>query len=141
MFRKIASQSARSAGALLCATGAATSICDPVNTDSWEEKWRSYTKEGVTPGFHESSTNTNLSRFTDNLIKDSSIAYRILVPLCGKSQDLLYLATFGDVVGIECVQGMYLHCNIFRYLNIPFSIQMQFLNLGKRINLFQTQIF
>jgi thiopurine S-methyltransferase len=50
-------------------------------------------------GFHRSDVNPLLQRF---LPRPSTSTARVLVPLCGKSADLIWLATKGyDVTGIE----------------------------------------
>ena len=60
----------------------------------WEERWR----EGRI-GFHEGVANKFLSRHAPRL------AGRVLVPLCGKTEDLAFLASRGhDVVGVELVE-------------------------------------
>lgn len=60
----------------------------------WEERWR----EGRI-GFHEGAPNKFLSRHAPRL------AGRVLVPLCGKAEDLAFLASRGhDVVGVELVE-------------------------------------
>ncbi len=60
----------------------------------WEERWR----EGRI-GFHEGAPNKFLSRHAPRL------AGRVLVPLCGKAEDLAFLASRGhDVVGVEIVE-------------------------------------
>jgi len=52
-------------------------------------------------GFHEGRPNSYLTRHGDWLAG----CHRILVPLCGKSDDLTYLAGRGhDVVGVELVE-------------------------------------
>ena len=51
-------------------------------------------------GFHEGSPNTLLAQHAARLPGP-----RVLVPLCGKSEDLAYLASLGhEVVGIELVE-------------------------------------
>ena len=51
-------------------------------------------------GFHSKSVNSSLSRFWPKIVKSSS--GKVLVPLCGKSEDLRWLAEQGhDVVGVE----------------------------------------
>lgn len=60
----------------------------------WIEAWR----EGRT-NFHKHVVNENLLRFRDRCLAQPS---RVLVPLCGKSLDLAWLAAQGhEVVGIE----------------------------------------
>jgi len=61
--------------------------------DTWLERWR----EGRI-GWHESDGNALLKRHWPRLMRDS----RVLVPLCGKSIDMLWLASQGlDVTGVE----------------------------------------
>jgi len=59
--------------------------------------WRSRWENGHT-GWHEADGNTSLRKFWPRLAGGS----RVLVPLCGKSPDLLWLAGQGyDVTGVE----------------------------------------
>lgn len=60
----------------------------------WSARWR----EGRI-GFHEGRVNPWLARFADRL------AGRVLVPLCGKAEDLAWLAARGhEVIGVELVE-------------------------------------
>jgi thiopurine S-methyltransferase len=61
----------------------------------WFERWR----EGRT-AFNEGAANRFLVKFAARLAD----CERILVPLCGKAEDLAYLAGAHDVVGIELVE-------------------------------------
>lgn len=62
----------------------------------WIDRWR----EGKI-GFHEGQPNALLVRFAARL----GAGTRVLVPLCGKTVDLAYLAAHGHtVVGIELVE-------------------------------------
>jgi thiopurine S-methyltransferase len=62
-------------------------------TDEWLARW----ERGQT-GWHEAGGNTALRKFWPRLNAGS----RVLVPLCGKSPDLLWLAHQGhDVTGVE----------------------------------------
>jgi thiopurine S-methyltransferase len=62
-------------------------------TEQWLERW----EEGRI-GWHEPDGNANLKRHWPDLPENS----RVLVPLCGKSYDLIWLANHGlDVVGVE----------------------------------------
>ncbi len=62
-------------------------------TDEWLARWG----RGQT-GWHEAGGNTALRKFWPRL----SAGSRVLVPLCGKSPDLLWLAQQGhDVTGVE----------------------------------------
>jgi thiopurine S-methyltransferase len=61
--------------------------------DTWLARWR----EGRI-GWHEAEGNALLKRYWPRLVRGS----RVLVPFCGKSADLLWLATRGlDVSGVE----------------------------------------
>lgn len=61
--------------------------------DDWLARW----ERGQT-GWHEAGGNTALRKFWPRL----SAGSRVLVPLCGKSPDLLWLAQQGhDVTGVE----------------------------------------
>jgi len=62
--------------------------------------WRARWNEGRI-AFHEGKANTFLARHGDWLAP----CRRILVPLCGKTEDLAYLASRGhEVIGIELVE-------------------------------------
>ena len=65
-----------------------------MQNDLWRTRWR----DGDTR-WHEGKPNAFLARFADRLHG------RVLVPLCGKSEDLAFLAARGhDVVGVELVE-------------------------------------
>jgi thiopurine S-methyltransferase len=62
--------------------------------------WRSRWQEGRTR-FHEGKPNAYLSKHADWLSKST----RVLVPLCGKTEDLAFLAGRGhEVIGVELVE-------------------------------------
>jgi thiopurine S-methyltransferase len=64
--------------------------------EDWIARWR----DGRT-GFHEGQPNALLERHISQL----EGSRRVLVPLCGKAEDLAFLATRGhDVVGIELAE-------------------------------------
>lgn len=64
-------------------------------SEDWLARWR----DGRT-GFHESAPNELLVRHAARLT-----GRRVLVPLCGKAEDLAYLASLGhDVVGVELAE-------------------------------------
>jgi len=68
---------------------------DPVKADFWHERW-----ERGEIGFHQQDVNRHLQRFVSRL--GVSPGANILVPLCGKSLDMLWLAEQGfQVTGIE----------------------------------------
>ena len=61
--------------------------------DFWHSRW-----EAGQTGWHEPEGNVALHKFWPSLASDS----RVLVPLCGKSSDLLWLAEQGcSVTGVE----------------------------------------
>jgi thiopurine S-methyltransferase len=65
------------------------------------EFWRSRWREGKI-GFHEGRANRMLERHFGVLAG----ARRVLAPLCGKAEDLAYLARAGhEVVGVELVES------------------------------------
>ncbi len=64
--------------------------------DEWHSRW----SEGRI-GFHEGRPNTFLQRNTARL----GGAQRVFVPLCGKAEDLVFLAAQGhQVIGVELVE-------------------------------------
>jgi thiopurine S-methyltransferase len=65
--------------------------------DYWAERW----KDGRI-GFHEGRANVFLARHVDRL---GPPPHRVLVPLCGKTEDMAFLASRGhEVIGIEAVE-------------------------------------
>lgn len=63
--------------------------------DFWKQRWA----EGRT-AFHEGVANELL------VANAARLAGRVLVPLCGKAEDLAYLASLGhEVVGVELVES------------------------------------
>jgi thiopurine S-methyltransferase len=68
-----------------------------MNNDFWRECWRL-----GRIGFHEGKPNAQLVAFFDRL--GLAPGARILVPFCGKSEDMAWLAARGlDVTGVELV--------------------------------------
>jgi thiopurine S-methyltransferase len=66
-----------------------------VRPDFWHDRWRA-----AQIGFHRSSVDENLIQHWRDLSLPK--AARVLVPLCGKSLDLLWLRNHGhEVIGIE----------------------------------------
>jgi thiopurine S-methyltransferase len=64
---------------------------------SWHERWQ----EGRL-GFHMSEVHEDLTRYQERFL--SGGPHRVLVPLCGKSVDMAWLAAQGhEVVGVELV--------------------------------------
>jgi thiopurine S-methyltransferase len=65
--------------------------------DFWHARW-----QANQIGFHEGRPNPLLERFIDRLPSGG----RVLVPLCGKADDLAYLASRGHtVIGVELVES------------------------------------
>jgi thiopurine S-methyltransferase len=63
----------------------------------WHERWQ----QGRI-GFHEARVNTYLERHVDRLANYP----RVLVPMCGKTEDLAFLAAHGhEVIGVELVEA------------------------------------
>ena len=70
-----------------------------MDSEFWQQRWQ----EGRI-GFHKSDVNPELIKYFSNLALP--IGSRVLVPLCGKSIDMVWLACAGyDVVGIELVES------------------------------------
>ena len=68
----------------------------------WAQRWEGYKASGRRPGFHRPEINGDLAAHGSEILSGSS--NKILVPLCGKTLDLLYLAQSGSVAGVEVVQ-------------------------------------
>jgi len=69
-----------------------------MNPEFWHKRWQ----EGRI-GFNQSMVNPLLTEYIDHL--DLAAGSRVFVPLCGKSIDIVWLATQGyDVVGVELVE-------------------------------------
>ena len=65
------------------------------DNELWQQSWRDREI-----GFHQKTTNSHLIKFWPNLGLTASD--RVVVPLCGKSLDLLWLAAQGHtVIGVE----------------------------------------
>jgi thiopurine S-methyltransferase len=63
----------------------------------WHERW-----QAGRIGFHSSNIHEDLVRYQDRFLGDGP--HRVLVPLCGKSVDMAWLAEQGhEVVGVELV--------------------------------------
>ena len=70
-----------------------------MDSEFWQQRWQ----EGRI-GFHKSDVNPKLIKYFSNIALP--IGSRVLVPLCGKSIDMVWLACAGyDVVGIELVES------------------------------------
>jgi thiopurine S-methyltransferase len=75
-----------------------------MDTADWFSRWR----EGRI-GFHEGTPNRWLVQYAEKLgtpHNEDSTRKRVLVPLCGKTEDLMHLAKLGfEVVGVELVES------------------------------------
>ena len=70
-----------------------------MNSKFWQQRWQ----EGRI-GFHQFDVNPELIKYFSTLALP--ISSQVLVPLCGKSVDMVWLAYAGyDVVGIELVES------------------------------------
>lgn len=68
-----------------------------MHPDFWLARWQ----EGRI-GFHEGAVNRHLLQWWDATVGDAAAAPEVLVPLCGKSHDLHWLAARGHrVTGVE----------------------------------------
>eukprot|EP00397_Hematodinium_sp_SG-2012_P028025 GEMP01029482.1.p1 GENE.GEMP01029482.1~~GEMP01029482.1.p1 ORF type:complete len:353 (+),score=59.94 GEMP01029482.1:119-1060(+) len=76
-------------------------LCDDKHTVFWKDKWKSFGTQ--TPSWHKAETNSALLKHAERfgVTRES----KVLVPLCGKSLDLLYLRNISkEVIGVECVK-------------------------------------
>ncbi|XP_043203535.1 probable thiopurine S-methyltransferase [Amphibalanus amphitrite] len=72
---------------------------DKERVGSWEQKW----SEGKI-NFHKQEVHPDLKRWYDKLVPDDR-PRTVLVPLCGKSVDMMWLHSKGHtVIGIECAE-------------------------------------
>ncbi len=73
-----------------------------MDPEFWKARW-----QNQQIGFHEGKPNALLIEFGEKLLpKPSTIAPSVLVPLCGKAQDLVWLSDCGfEVTGIELVES------------------------------------
>lgn len=69
-----------------------------MHAEFWQSRWQ---RNDI--GFHASEVNTMLARYWSDVCAENSS--RVLVPLCGKSLDLLWLANRGHhVLGVELTE-------------------------------------
>lgn len=101
-----------------------------MNSRFWQQRWQ----EGRI-GFHKTDVNPQLIKHFSAL--DLPVGSRVLVPLCGKSVDLLWLARAGyDVIGIELVEAAVQA--FFTEQNITYTIKQHRQNLN--IKCYQGQV-
>lgn len=71
--------------------------------DGWQGYWD---LTGKSPGFHIFEINPYLVKYLPQFFPDNNFDAATLVPLCGKSKDLMFLSKLGmKTVGIEFVQN------------------------------------
>lgn len=71
-----------------------------MQTHFWKTRWHS-----GQIGFHQAQVHTELDENFDRFVKEIPHNATVLVPLCGKSLDLLYLKEQGlHVIGVELVE-------------------------------------
>ena len=86
-----------------CASAFASAPQEPTLHKRWEDGWNAGRYSNAGTGFHKADVNPHLKKF-QSLLLGSASGSRVLVPLCGKSVDLVHLAEHGcDVVGVEGV--------------------------------------
>jgi thiopurine S-methyltransferase len=67
-----------------------------MHIDFWKQRWADQQI-----GFHLDQVNTNLAQYWSEIAVDQG--QQVLVPLCGKSLDMVWLAAQGcQVMGVEC---------------------------------------
>lgn len=71
-------------------------------TNVWEKSW----SRSVNPRFHQLEANRQLINLFDKWTGGGDVkGQKVLVPLCGKSLDLIFLRDKGlDVIGVELIQ-------------------------------------
>lgn len=92
------------------------SSCEAVNDNDrlsmWKMKWES---SKSAPRWHKSEVNPTLAKHMDVLVKGgtSSPTARVLVPLCGKTVDMAFLAKHDKVSQVVGVEGIQKACEEF----------------------------
>lgn len=82
---------------------AATSS-EAAHLSRWTKIWEDTHAKGKSPGFHRPTVHETLKANINRLICGKLGPERIYVPLCGKSNDMVYLQKFGEVAGVEISQ-------------------------------------
>ncbi|CAK8992877.1 Thiopurine S-methyltransferase (Thiopurine methyltransferase) [Durusdinium trenchii] len=75
---------------------------EPPHVSFWTSRWKTSYQQHK-PGFHQDEVSPALIKFKDELVTPGE-KHDIFVPLCGKTLDLVFLAGFGDVAGVEVAQ-------------------------------------
>jgi thiopurine S-methyltransferase len=108
MFPRVAAAAPLSWVMGMCAGGVGVCLASPASCkdkpdrlESWKMKW--HEKYNGKPSFHKEEVNQHLNSFYLKVFFDAG-KKRVLVPLCGKTVDLPFLAGKGhEVIGIEGV--------------------------------------
>ncbi|GBG24271.1 Thiopurine S-methyltransferase [Hondaea fermentalgiana] len=90
-----------SAGNAMC-QGEDGEATEPEHLEMWLKRWTTQYKTEK-PGFHMEAVNPNLIKYREQFITGEG-PRNFFVPLCGKTLDLLWLAQFGFVGGVEISQ-------------------------------------
>ena len=87
------------------------------SNEAWRQRW-----EAGQTGFHQEVTNPLLVKYWASRVSNASA--KVLVPLCGKSADMVWLARRGhSVLGVEVVE---LACqSFFGEQEIPFETRTE----------------
>ena len=85
--------------------------------EAWQQRW-----EAGQTGFHQEVTNPLLLKYWASRVRNGEA--KVLVPLCGKSADMVWLARRGhSVLGVEVVE---LACqSFFAEQEIPFETRQE----------------
>mmetsp|Transcript_22267 Transcript_22267/g.39409 ORF Transcript_22267/g.39409 Transcript_22267/m.39409 type:complete len:278 (-) Transcript_22267:488-1321(-) len=71
--------------------------------EAWHKRWTSAVDANTNPGWHVQDVNPNLVKYKEHMMSEDGEC-NFFVPLCGKTVDLVWLAQFGFVAGVEIAQ-------------------------------------
>ena len=117
---------------------------DMESKETWAQDW-----ETDNPEFHTDEVNAMLTKHHDEVTRGRK-NLRVLVPLCGKSLDMIWLADQGhSVVGVELIRKgieLFFRDNKLTYNEKSVSLSPEnqgtvFKNNGKNITLYECSIF
>lgn len=105
-------------------------------TENWIERW-----ENGRTGWHEPGGNSGLKAYWPGI----AAGQRVLVPLCGKSPDLLWLAGLGhEVIGVELSEMAvreFFEDNELAYSTEPSGTLVAFRASGLPVTIYQGDYF
>ena len=107
-----------------------------MNIEFWEKRWN----EGNI-GFHLAEVNPYLSEYWSQLgIDDEAM---VLVPMCGKSMDMIWLMSQGySVLGVECSEKAIKAFSDEQNLNLQAELHKSFKSYkGSQINILEGDFF